>query len=174
MEKFKDLINSTELCVWEKEKFVSFWGSCFSNFYPAKFTLYNTEWLTSEQYFMYQKAMYFNDTEIAELIKNTEHPKECKKLGRKVKNFDDTIWGAARFGVMNDAVLAKFSQNEELKKALLYFRKKGYHFIEGSPYDKIWGVGINYNDPLIADKKNWKGENLLGTCLDEVGDFLVA
>ena len=156
MEVFENLINSTELCVWEKEKLVSFWGSCFSNFYPAKFTVGENEYLTSEQYFMFQKAMYFNDTEIAELIKNTEHPRDCKKLGRKVRGFDEAQWN-----------------NEELKKALLYFRNKAYNFVEGSPYDKIWGVGIYYNDPLIADKKNWKGENLLGKCLDEVGDRLL-
>ena len=173
MEVFENLINSTELCIWEEEKLVSFWGSCFSNFYPAKFTVGENEYLTSEQYFMFQKAMYFNDTEIAELIKNTEHPRDCKKLGRKVRGFDEAQWNKVKYNIMYDAVLAKFSQNEELKKALLYFRNKAYNFVEGSPYDKIWGVGIYYNDPLIADKKNWKGENLLGKCLDEVGDRLL-
>ena len=172
MENFS-LINDSELCVWKEERYVSFWGSCFSNFYPSDFILHNHKWLTSEQYFMYQKAMYFNDTEIANKIMNTVHPKDCKKLGRKVKNFDDTLWSDARYDVMYDAVLAKFSQNEELKRALLYFREKGYHFVEGSPYDKIWGVGILYNNPLIADSKNWKGENLLGKCLDNVGDYLL-
>ena len=62
---------------------------------------------------MFQKAMYFNDTEIAELIKNTEHPRDCKKLGRKVRGFDEAQWDKVKYNIMYDAVLAKFSQNDE-------------------------------------------------------------
>ena len=45
-----------------------------------------------EQYMMYHKAMLFNDKETAELILNTKEPREQKKLGRLVKNFDEQVW----------------------------------------------------------------------------------
>ena len=37
--------------------------------------------------------------------------------------------------------------------------------VEGSPVDPIWGVGLHFDDDLILDEKNWKGQNLLGKCL---------
>ena len=43
--------------------------------------------------------------------------------------------------------------------------------VEASPYDKIWGVGLGVDDPLILDNKNWKGENLLGFILTNVRDY---
>jgi ribA/ribD-fused uncharacterized protein len=65
-------------------------------------------------------------------------------------------------------VWLKFSQNEDLKKIItdpIFSRKS---FVEGSPVDKIWGVGLAWNDPKIADKNNWSGLNLLGKTLDNV------
>ena len=69
---------------------------------------------------------------------------------------------------MWNAVWLKFLQNEDLKKIITdpIFSKKS--FVEGSPADKIWGVGLVWTDPKIADKKNWNGLNLLGKTLDNV------
>jgi ribA/ribD-fused uncharacterized protein len=62
----------------------------------------------------------------------------------------------------------KYSQNEEFKEALLNPEFDGKHFVEASPYDKIWGVGLGEDNPLVDDETNWKGQNLLGKALDEV------
>jgi ribA/ribD-fused uncharacterized protein len=44
--------------------------------------------------------------------------------------------------------------------------------VEASPYDRIWGVGLGERDPLILDKANWRGTNLLGVTLMKVRDTL--
>ena len=40
-------------------------------------------------------------------------------------------------------------------------------FVEGSPVDCIWGVGVKWDDPRCDDQGCWRGENRLGRCHDE-------
>lgn len=126
----------------------------------------------TEQYFMYMKAIKFGDKEIAEeILKKGENPKIAKNLGRKVKNYDDGVWNNVRYSVMRDACFMKFSQNEYLKKKLLNPKWSDKGFVEGSPYDRIWGIGVHYKD-ASDDESTWRGENLLGKVLNEVRELL--
>ena len=151
------------------ENYVAFWGSIFSNFYKCDIHATNDWWdrpidlhfSSSEQYFMWEKATYFNDNETAEKILNAETPVDAKRLGREVKNFNDKEWEKVREAAM-------WKQNEDLKKIItdpIFAKRK---FVEGSPIDKIWGVGLVWTDPKIADEKNWNGLNLFGKTLDKV------
>ena len=150
------------------DNYVAFWGSCFSNFFPTRFYLDGRYWSTSEKYFMYQKAMTFYDTKIAEEILKLEEPREIKKLGREVKNFNESVWNNVREEIMYRGVKAKFEQDTISKQCLLMPEYKDKHFVEGSPIDKIWGVGIRYDNSKIDNKENWDGLNLLGKILDRV------
>jgi ribA/ribD-fused uncharacterized protein len=102
-----------------------------------------------------------------------KNPKTAKALGRKVKNYDDKVWDEKRYQVMVDANMLKYSQNEDLKRMLLNKEFDGKKFCEASPKDRIWGVGLSENDPLIDDEKNWLGTNLLGKALDKVRERLL-
>jgi ribA/ribD-fused uncharacterized protein len=150
------------------DKYVLFWGGVFSNFYPCNFETDDGVWSSSEQYFMFLKAKFFEDDETAEKIKLAETPKEAKKLGRQVKNFDEKKWEDHRRTAMFMALENKFLQNKELKDELLSEEYKDKSFVEASPVDNIWGIGLHYDDPLADDEKNWKGLNLLGKTLDHV------
>ena len=115
---------------------------------------------------MWLKAKHFDDKEIEEALQdNYISPRTAKALGRKVKNFDDNVWKTKREAAMLTAITAKFNQNECFKEEIL--KLKGKILVEASPFDKIWGVGLKEDDPLILDEKNWKGENLLGKCLTQ-------
>ena len=152
------------------DKHVAFWGSAFSNFYPCSFTEGGKVWKNSEQCFMAKKAEYFKDMEILEEILKAETPEKAKKLGRKVKNFDAEKWSKVCFDKMYDAVYAKFSQNNDLKELLLSSDFEGKSFVEGSPFDAIWGVKMDWRNPDIDNEENWKGENLLGKVVTEIRD----
>ena len=123
---------------------------------------------------MFVKAKTFGDEEIAErIIKDGKDPKQAKTLGRKVKNYDDKVWDKKRYQVMVDANYLKYTKCPKLQEALLGERYKGKGFVEASPYDRIYGVGLRQNDPLIDDEKNWRGKNLLGKVLNEVRERIL-
>lgn len=155
----------------ETDTHIFFWNSFMSNFFnlfPIYFDGFKVR--TSEHIFMYLKAKRFNDVDMIYKIVNCESPAEAKKFGRKVKNYDDEIWKKERKNAMYHACLAKFSQNIELKNALLLTEDK--ILVEASPYDRIWGIGIHYADDDCLDPSNWKGLNLLGEVLMEVREIL--
>ena len=159
------------------DKHVFFWGVWPSNWFKCHFTVeYNgktLEFFNSEQYFMWVKAITFGDEEVAEkILEKGKNPKTAKALGREVKNYDDKVWNEKRYQVMVDANLYKYSQNEELKELLLNPELEGKHYVESSPLDKIWGIGVGETEAL-DDESNWRGQNLLGKVLDEVRDKLV-
>ena len=73
---------------------------------------------------------------------------------------------------MLDINYAKYSQVEDCKKLLLDPMFAGRTFVEASPRDRIWGIGMSLNNPLVDDPANWRGRNLLGKVITEVRDRL--
>lgn len=145
---------------------VLFWNSIFSNFYHCSFEFKGLSFKSSEQAFMFCKARHFGDTSSITKILEATTPKEAKKLGREVNGFDNTEWEKVRYQYMVEVLVAKFEQNDRLKKQLLSTGEK--ELVEASPYDKQWGIGIHWEDEAAFDKTNWKGLNLLGKALMEV------
>jgi len=154
---------------------VFFWGGEFSNWYECPFKYKGLTFFNTEQAFMWEKALFFNDSETAELILKTPNPKENKSLGRRVKNFNDEQWMINSFILMVAVNLAKYSQKNENNK---YFRCERARklllstgdktIVEASPYDKIWGIGLHWENDDCLDETKWQGMNLLGKALMEV------
>lgn len=155
-----------------------FWGhtehgsnvtkACLSNFYPCKFEFNGKTFNFSEQCFMYQKAILFNDFEIAKQVLNETDVRKIKALGRKVKNFNNELWDKHKEDFMFNACYAKFSQNDKLKDFLL---STGNHeIVEASPVDNIWGIGFS-SDNAMENVDKW-GQNLLGKVLMKVREDL--
>lgn len=139
-----------------------------SNFYPCKFEFNGKTFNFSEQCFMYQKAILFNDFEIAKQVLNETDVRKIKALGRKVKNFNNELWDKHKEDFMFNACYAKFSQNDKLKDFLL---STGNHeIVEASPVDNIWGIGFS-SDNAMENVDKW-GQNLLGKVLMKVREDL--
>jgi hypothetical protein len=161
----------------DKLKYIFFWGhhprkdgtvgeSCLSQWYDCDFVVDGYIYHTAEQYMMCQKAKLFGDEDTFQRILQANHPNEFKSLGRLVKGFDQTIWDREKFNIVVEGNLAKFEQNESLKKFLLSTGDR--ILVEASPYDRVWGIGIGANDPDVENPYAWKGNNLLGFALMEV------
>lgn len=140
----------------------------FSNFHPSCFVVEGQLFQTAEQYIMWRKAYEFGDTQSAEAILKAHTPAECKKLGRRVKNFDEAQWAGVREQVAFDAVLHKFRDNRKLREFLL--DTNDLILVEASPSDRIWGIG--YSEQDAWDYRYQWGENLLGKALMRVREQL--
>lgn len=154
-------------------KKVFFYGSSeiFSNWHRCRFTIDGITFNCSEQAMMYYKAKMFRDNNTANKILRSRDPREQKQLGREVKNFDENYWIENREEVMYKILYEKFTQNNDFKNELLKY--KDYNFVEASPYDKIWGIGLDQTNDLILDESNWRGQNLLGNCLTKLKNDLL-
>ena len=119
---------------------------------------------------MAKKAELFKDDIVLEKILQAKSPAEAKKFGREVKNYNETIWLAARFEIVKQGNYHKFSQNSELKTFLL--NTKDRVLVEASPVDAIWGIGMASDHKNALNPAKWQGLNLLGFALMEVRDEL--
>ncbi len=149
---------------------IFFYGGIYSQWYNSSMTIDGIRYNCCEQYMMHQKALLFKDLTTAAKIMSTTSPKLQKQLGREVINYNDIIWDSRRFDIVFKGNLAKFSQNELLKSELLNTGNR--QFVEASPYDTIWGIGMGLDNPLINDPTKWRGLNLLGQVLTFVRDTL--
>lgn len=153
------------------EQYEFFWSGPFSQWYPSTFIDNDMQFYTAEQFMMYQKAMMFNDLEIAKQIMKTKDPRQQKALGRKVKNFIASEWNKQCRQIVTIGNLRKFSQNEKLKQILFATAPKV--LVEASPYDLIWGIGLNAAQAANTPKEFWPGKNWLGLALTHVRDTLL-
>lgn len=141
-----------------------------SNWYLSDFEIGGIKYSSMEQYMMRQKAVLFGDKAIAEQIMETEDVGKIKALGRKVKNYNDTLWNGMRQIIVYEGLLEKFRQNEDLKKQLL--ATKSDYLAECAVQDRIWGIGLSMRDEQRFRIDRWKGENLLGFALMRVREAL--
>jgi ribA/ribD-fused uncharacterized protein len=165
----------------------------FGQWYPAKFTVSKAEMSSlighpideddpegwqpiffncAEQFMMYCKAGRFHDSETQKLILATKDPKEQKRLARLTKGFEAASWDEIKSPVVVAGNMAKFGQNEHLKKILLATGDR--LLAEAASLDRVWGIGYTAKEAMVPkNQQNW-GENRLGKALMEVRERLRA
>ena len=153
------------------DRYVFFWSGPFSQWVSSPFIREGLQFNTAEQWMMYQKAMLFDDFDMADRIRLTDSPKEQKALGRKVANYDEAQWMRYAYDFVVAGNLSKFSQNPILMRALIESGDR--ILVEASPFDKRWGIGLKATAPNIEDESTWLGENLLGKAIMEVRHLLL-
>ncbi len=160
-----------------KSDFIFFWheydeNGCFSQWFQREFVVDDIVYLNCEQYMMAQKALLFNDRVNYNKIMRAASPVECKKYGRLVEGFDETIWQSKSEEIIYNGNYAKFLQNKDLKEKLLATGDK--ILAEASPYDKIYGIGMDDKNPDCVTPSKWKGKNILGNILMKVRENLIS
>lgn len=101
-------------------------------------------------------------------ILHHDDPKTQKALGSSqgpIVGYDDDVWTAARVACVVGGTIARMEADPKARRTLLDTGDR--IVVEGSPKDRIWGVGIKWDDPRIEDPANWRGLNLLGVAYAE-------
>ena len=161
----------------EQFRYLFFWGhqpskdgsitqSCLSQWFAASFEIEGIAYPTAEHWMMASKARLFSDDESLRLILTSPDPKTAKALGRKVKGFDGDVWDANCRRLVTEGNVAKFGQNSTLRDYLL--ETESHVLVEASPYDRIWGIGLQATDEKAKHPDTWEGQNLLGFALMDV------
>ena len=155
------------------EQFTLFWAGPFSQWHSSVFSdpETGTRYVNAEQYMMHQKALLFGDHKIARQIMRESHPREIKKLGRQVVNFNKGRWDKVARDIVYRGNQLKFTQNPHLRERL--FATRGTTLVEASPYDRIWGIGRARRDPRALDRRTWRGTNWLGEVLTRLRDAMI-
>ena len=148
------------------EQFTFFYGGYASQWASSRFVIDGVTYNCAEQYMMAQKAILFNDSSALQIIMDTDNPKIQKAAGRTVKGFRKDIWEQNAKLFVYRANFAKFIQNSEFLEWLL--GTSGTTLVEASPWDSIWGIGLDANDPRAKDRKTWQGTNWLGEIITQV------
>lgn len=124
-----------------------------------------------EQFMMAAKAKLMNDYDSVQAIMSAISPMEQKRLGRLVQNYDDKLWNEKRLDVVYIGNYYKFSQNEDLKLRLL--ATGDTLLVEASPFDTIWGIGLDEIQAKKVGPDKWPGKNYLGKVLTLVREDLL-
>lgn len=154
------------------QQVVVFFGkeSRFSNHHPSKFTIQETTYSSVEQYLADKRATLADRQDLRDKAMASDNPVEAKRVLNALHgdNSDDQ-WAYKRRDVLFDGLMAKFQQNEDLKKYLLSSDQRR---LGEASRNKTWGIGLTLSDNGRLNPRNWTGDNLLGTTLMEVRDRL--
>ena len=131
-----------------------------SNFYTCEFLWDVMVWPSSEHAYQAAKT---NNPYIRESIRVLPTANDAKKAGRKL--ILRTDWESIKVALMKEILLAKFSQNNQLREQLLATGDE--ELVEVNWWgDKIWGM-VEENGVLV-------GENNLGKTLMKIRKQLKA
>lgn len=155
-----------------RDGYALFWSQWPSNWERSAFTLDGVTYNCVEQYMMAEKARLFGDTRALARIMASPDPSDQKRFGREVLGYDEQSWAKVRYGVVLRATVAKYKQNPHLLKLLL--ATGNLTFVEASPEDLVWGIGMKSDHTHATNPDRWRGQNLLGKAVTEAREILRA
>lgn len=123
----------------------------FSNFYSAPINLNDQTWPTTEHYF---QAMKFEGSPYKETIRTANKPGKAASLGRSRAHPIRPDWEQVKYGIMKEAVRAKFQQHQHLKELLLGTGQA--ELVEHTSRDRCWadggdGTGLNWLGKVLME-----------------------
>ena len=132
---------------------------------PSLFTVDLVEYTCAEQFMMASKARLFGEDLALSMIIATDDPESNKRLGRQVRQFDHESWQQKCENIVLQGNLAKFSQNEDMRLALMHTGQRRL------PRQSVGHRLERLRLPRLL-YSTWRGSNLLGQALKHVRETL--
>jgi hypothetical protein len=140
--------------------------SPFSNHYTKDpFTLGNTTYSTTEQFYFANKADKMKDVDQYLAVMAETDPALVLKEGKKIQNHSGVEWADMAVEVMKIGNMAKYSQNVGVRTQLLATAPT--MLAESSKADDYWGTGYDLTHPDRNNQDLW-GSNFLGQILVQI------
>ena len=162
LHKLPEELNVFNVTCCSNETTIGFFGELnpLSNFHPAAFVYNDTHYTTSEQFIQHQKALYFNDHQMATRIITAERPADCKAMGTDIKNFNQDRWDSIAKEICKPGIREKFKQQPALMDVLVNCTQDK-EIVECAS-DKVWGTGYALSKPDCLNRRKWIGQGILG------------
>lgn len=141
-----------------------------SNHHTCRFSANDTAYDSTEHYLFSEKAKQVGDEAAMKKILYASAPGKAKQFGEAV-NWDEEKYGPwEKFAStkLKEANIYKYQQNADLRRKL--FETAPSILVEANPANKIWGVGLAWDNPDINDPTKWRGQNIFGQILTQLRD----
>lgn len=126
---------------------------------PLRFTC-------AEQFYMFCKALFFQDARSCERIMAVQDPKEQKKRGSQVSGFNEGEWTQVKSRVCEVGNWYKFTHPDNFHMREVLLGSGDRELAEAGRRDRVWGIGFRAHEAELY-REEW-GENRLGRALMEV------
>ena len=168
LEKSNQELNLNKLFTPTRNDITAFYSkySVLSNHFPCRFKAKGETYSSMEKYLHCRIAQLFEDQQLVHKISEEDDPVVIKRLGKNIKNFDKAIWKREIGTILYDGLFEKFQQNPDLGEYLVNTGESV--IVEASKTDKQYGIGYGLGDQRLWDRKQWKGQNLMGKTLMKV------
>ena len=138
--------------------------SFLSNFFPAKLDIDGDIFSSVEQYFQRKKLEAAGRDDLITTVMTEHDCVKLKRLGDSVKLPAGSSWDKDKLKVMQTALHAKFSQNNDLQSKL---KSTANMKLTEATRDIYWETGAILSSPEMKNT-TWKGQNRLGQLLMEL------
>ena len=99
------------------------------------------------------KAALFRDFATFDAILVCSDSRQAKSLGRRVQNFQQTVWDAHQCGIVKDVTIAKLAW-DDFKHTLI--QTNDSVIVECEPGDWVWGCALHASDSNVYYPGRWK------------------
>lgn len=173
LESLPEPLRPSSIATPGNREVVVFFGkdSRFSNHYLSHFEVGGRSYTSIEQYLAHIRARIMGRLDLEEKAATLEDPVEAKKLLHLLREEpQQEKWEDQRKEVLYTGLMAKFSQNSELKEYLI---SSGDRLLGEASLNKTWGIGHTLSSRSKFFPRQWRGGNLQGSTLMEVRQQLL-
>jgi ribA/ribD-fused uncharacterized protein len=163
----------TKKCVYIWNPTQSSGQLSLSNISISPFDLDGIYFTSSQQAFMYMKAIHFQDGDCAKSIHECQDSTLQHDLCKSIRNVDHDEWDNICRDVMYRVCMSKFQQNSTCKELLLSTINRTLVVLSIPHRDDIWSINMTSHEIIShihtgEDRQRWRGENRLGHILEKV------